>query len=363
MKTFQSAAPEKDTYRNNGQDSLVSVPAQCTGHTARTSFPMPVQRKSGSGNLPSGLKAGIENHSGLTMDDVRVHYNSNKPAQLRALAYAQGTDIYVGRGQEKYLPHEAWHVVQQKQGRVQPTIRLNEDVPANDDKRLEREADVMGAKVIQRVAVVQRGQNPIDESLGQKFKYGLIKGTYVPKTNTADMHVEHKTEGNDFKLVDVYYAFAFVYKKMQEQKSINGQEGELIWNPQGAAVIKMVVELLGETLGDPELTGLAKVYKEVRKNSPPEKQDENVISKGIVPEHLQYLQSIRGAKGVEMRAVIPGNNTEKNFDSDMLQDTSEGRSRFQDYGAALKEQTPISLRIKIKQAQLGMLIETLKKMR
>ena len=45
------------------------------------------------------------------MDDVNVHYNSNKPAQLQAHAYAQGTDIHLGPGQEKHLPHEAWHVV------------------------------------------------------------------------------------------------------------------------------------------------------------------------------------------------------------------------------------------------------------
>jgi len=50
-----------------------------------------------------------------------VHYNSDKPAQLQAHAYAQGTDIHLASGQEKHLPHEAWHVVQQKQGRVKPT--------------------------------------------------------------------------------------------------------------------------------------------------------------------------------------------------------------------------------------------------
>jgi len=41
------------------------------------------------------------------MDDVQVHYNSGKPAQLNALAYAQGTDIHVAPRQEKHLPHEA----------------------------------------------------------------------------------------------------------------------------------------------------------------------------------------------------------------------------------------------------------------
>ena len=70
--------------------------------------------------LPDRLKAGVESLSGLAMDDVRVHYNSAKPAEVQALAYTQGTDIHVGPGQEQHLPHEAWHVAQQKQGRVSP---------------------------------------------------------------------------------------------------------------------------------------------------------------------------------------------------------------------------------------------------
>jgi uncharacterized protein DUF4157 len=87
--------------------------------------------------------------SGMDLGDVKVHYNSSQPAQLNALAYAQGNDIHIGAGQEKHLPHEAWHVVQQRQGRVQPTMQMKEGVPVNDDPGLESEADVMGAKAAQ----------------------------------------------------------------------------------------------------------------------------------------------------------------------------------------------------------------------
>jgi len=99
--------------------------------------------------LPNGLKAGIESLSGMSLDGVKVHYNSPQPAQLNALAYAQGTDIHIGPGQEKHLPHEAWHVVQQAQGRVKPTRQMKAGVPINDESALEREADVMGAKAMQ----------------------------------------------------------------------------------------------------------------------------------------------------------------------------------------------------------------------
>lgn len=111
-------------------------------HAGEGSLGAPEQKANQTG-LPDRLKAGIENLSGLSLDDVHVHYNSSKPARLAALAYTQGTDIHVGPGQEKHLAHEAWHVVQQRQGRVRPTMQF-EGVALNDDTALEQEADVMG---------------------------------------------------------------------------------------------------------------------------------------------------------------------------------------------------------------------------
>jgi hypothetical protein len=110
--------------------------------------PEPSRRENNTG-LPDNLKSGIENLSGYSLDDVKVNFNSNKPAQLNAHAYAQGTDIHVASGQEQHLPHEAWHVVQQKQGRVKPTMQMKGNVNVNDDESLEKEADEMGAKTIQ----------------------------------------------------------------------------------------------------------------------------------------------------------------------------------------------------------------------
>ena len=103
------------------------------------------QKKNNDTALPDHLKAGIESLSGMSMDDVKVHRHSTKPAQLQARAYAQGNDIYLGSGQEQHLPHEAWHVVQQKQGRVKPTAHFKGE-HINDDEALEHEADSMGAK-------------------------------------------------------------------------------------------------------------------------------------------------------------------------------------------------------------------------
>jgi hypothetical protein len=119
------------------------------GSPRQQAAPAPVQKKENETGLPDHLKAGVENLSGHSLDDVQVHYNSAKPAQLQAHAYAQGTDIHVAPGQEQHLPHEAWHVVQQKQGRVRPTMQLKGKVAVNDDAGLEKEADVMGGRALQ----------------------------------------------------------------------------------------------------------------------------------------------------------------------------------------------------------------------
>ena len=96
--------------------------------------------------LPDRLKAGVEALTGLAMDDVCVHRNSPEPAKLGALAYAQGSDIHLGPGQERHLPHEAWHVVQQKQGRVGATGTTQTGARLNDDPALEAEADAMASR-------------------------------------------------------------------------------------------------------------------------------------------------------------------------------------------------------------------------
>ncbi|MEQ9229971.1 MAG: DUF4157 domain-containing protein, partial [Cyclobacteriaceae bacterium] len=107
-----------------------------------------VQRIENKTGLPDNLKSGIESMSGIDMSSVQVKRNSSEPAKVGALAYAQGNQIHLAPGQEKHLPHEAWHVVQQAQGRVKPTTSVNGKA-VNDNPGLEREADVMGGKAMQ----------------------------------------------------------------------------------------------------------------------------------------------------------------------------------------------------------------------
>lgn len=141
------------------QQSMANSPHTAQLKSLQQTMAHAVQRVETTPNqtgMPDNLKNGIESLSGMSMDGVRVHYNSSKPAQLNAHAYAQGTDIHIAPGQEQHLPHEAWHVVQQAQGRVRPTMQMKAGVPVNDDEGLEHEADVMGAKA----SAIQREEKP-----------------------------------------------------------------------------------------------------------------------------------------------------------------------------------------------------------
>ena len=128
---------EEELLQPKFADNEMSVPQQYKEDN------VPVSTSPGA--MPGSLRAGLEALSDMDLSATRVHMNSAKPAEVNALAYTQGQDIYVGPGQEQHLPHEGWHVVQQLQGRVTPSREVNGQ-SINDDHALEHEADVMGEK-------------------------------------------------------------------------------------------------------------------------------------------------------------------------------------------------------------------------
>jgi len=156
---FQTLQRQQDLEEEEllqGKFDTLQRQSEEEGELLQGKFASPLQREAEADaspnktGLPDNLKSGIESLSGMDISDLRVHYNSPKPSQLNAHAYAQGTDIHLGSGQEKHLPHEAWHTVQQRQGRVRPTMEMGGE-KINDDAGLEREADVMGEKALQYI--------------------------------------------------------------------------------------------------------------------------------------------------------------------------------------------------------------------
>lgn len=160
-----------------------------------------VQRAARSNGLPEPLKTNMENRSGFDLGDVTVHRNSDKPEQLMAHAYAQGNEIHLAPGQEKHLPHEAWHVVQQKQGRVKATMQMK-GVGVNDDVGLEREADAMGTKANISVS---------EHSFSQEFDQGSktdqvtqMAGGVVQRVGTVMVGENHDEDKIEFKRTGLF---------------------------------------------------------------------------------------------------------------------------------------------------------------
>lgn len=151
---LQKKEPETKSARG-----ISKPPVQFAG--ARRSFYSPletVQRQAEENRtgIPDGLKSRFEALGGMSLDDVQVHYQSGKPAQLQAYAYTQGNQVYIGPGQERHLSHELGHVIQQKRGMVRPT-GMQAGLPVNDDPALERQADLTlgagwnGSGVVQKM--------------------------------------------------------------------------------------------------------------------------------------------------------------------------------------------------------------------
>lgn len=180
------------TQRVEDKQLLQGKPA---AHSTKQLQPQSAVKFNNTG-LPDQLKTGIESLSGISMDHVKVHYNSAQPAQLNALAYAQGSDIHVASGQEQHLPHEAWHVVQQAQGRVKPTMQMKEGVPVNDDKGLEHEADVMGAKAM---ATGQQATVSLP-SLAQIGRSAPLPA--LQRVKNKELKKELAEEGHELSVVD-----------------------------------------------------------------------------------------------------------------------------------------------------------------
>ncbi len=116
-----------------------------------------IQRQSATAaKLPNLVQSKMEGAMGADFSGVNIHTESQNATNVGALAYAQGNDVHFAPGQydpqsssgQELIGHELAHVVQQREGRVQPTTQAK-GVPVNDDKGLEAEADDMGRKAAQ----------------------------------------------------------------------------------------------------------------------------------------------------------------------------------------------------------------------
>ncbi|BDD06361.1 eCIS core domain-containing protein [Aureibacter tunicatorum] len=197
---YSRDSQDLDTVQRK-EENYFNTPAIQRQENNQTSQQQSNGSSTSQGGLPKQLKSGIESLSGQSMNDVKVHYNSDKPAQLQAHAFAQGNDIHLASGQEKHLPHEAWHVVQQKEGRVKPTRQMKGKVNINDDAGLEREADLMGAKAMSEGSKATNTQTNTAQ-LASNDSSTVQRRAFLDRTNST---VEMVTEDQGTKKDVVYH--------------------------------------------------------------------------------------------------------------------------------------------------------------
>lgn len=99
----------------------------------------------------------------------------------------------LGHGND--LPHESRHLAQQIQSRVRPTMQRKVGIPINDDKGLEHEADVMGAKAVS----VSAAQNGASESYRiHSMRSGISQRQAAPLQMNKEDHVARAKSGFGF---------------------------------------------------------------------------------------------------------------------------------------------------------------------
>ena len=208
--------------------------------------------------IPTQMKLDFEQRSGLSFDDVRVHYNSDKPRKIGALAYTQGTQVHVGPGQERHLRHELGHIVQQKQGIVRPTTYIN-GLPVNDSPELEHAAD-MGSSIswghhlsstgqrsiIQRYWVVMPGQIGVPEGAPEPI-FSTNRVVHYPDGNVREDNIpDHHSR----IATDKYAGLMDVLQSISAQQA-NGATADVI-----EPLYKRYYQLSG-LLSEPQLRGNA----------------------------------------------------------------------------------------------------------
>ncbi|SDT12329.1 protein of unknown function [Mucilaginibacter mallensis] len=300
-----------------------------------------------SNSLPHQLRQGVEALSGISMAGTSVHYNSSAPAQIGALAYAAGNQIHLGPGQEQHLPHEAWHVVQQKQGRVKPTLQAK-GLSLNDDPTLETEADIMGRQAAQlkttepvelatepvpaATNVVQRkigfefqavdsvvlinvkpGKHDLGVSKSKEFTVTSDGGKEAdepgkrilwPELELVTKPVEETPEGRE-RLVDMMEEIDEFSKSIKDGDYIAGTGGDIInWN--GSAAKKSELDVVNAEVDEELKTGDTEEEpghkSKLRETRRKEKLEEKKVPKYHIVEKVTFHP--QATVGVKFENVI-----------------------------------------------------------
>ncbi|WP_322743679.1 eCIS core domain-containing protein [Vasconcelosia minhoensis] len=314
------------------------------------------QARGGGSSLEPKIRNQMESAMEADFSGVTIHTSAQADQlnqSIQAKAFTTGQDVFFRQGEyqprsregQELIAHELTHVVQQK-GKEVLACRasvVREPISSTEATRVQ--------------AALNGGA---EAPLKQKYAYGLISGTYDWTNNTADAHVAPGGK-TPLTVVDMLMAVSDLHQAMAARKTMGGPEGEVEMHPQGAAVIKIVVEMLGSTLGGAIGNISAKYYKWKRKGVKLSKGKlDDEMAQEIIPEHMAFLGALREVGGVDIKAIIPA-TTNDEFDQSILDNTREGKARLAKYETHLKADKAASLLIKVSAAKLPAVITGLQK--
>lgn len=140
------AAPAQFRSAGTGEELL-------PGSAQSQPFSAPVQKKDSVNGISFSENETVKQLTDGAVDlhasGSKVETTSTSDSRLKdvgARSMAVGGNALIGDSRDR--GHEIWHLAQQHQGMVQPTTTVNNQ-PVNDDPGLEKEADEMGAKIMQ----------------------------------------------------------------------------------------------------------------------------------------------------------------------------------------------------------------------
>jgi hypothetical protein len=213
-----------------------------------------------------------------------------------------------------------------------------------------------------------------DSTPSEAIKQGLIHGTYKPSDNTADLHVSDKGEGPGVSFKDMYNVAVHLYQRMKEVEYTSGIKGKLMLRPTGAAIVKIVVDLLSAALGSTFSFAISRTQRYKRKTfgkSGSGGRGRNKIESDVLPEHFSALDSLYGENVVSIVPLIQTGNeaykaqTPQEFYQNMLEKSPAGQRQLERYKKQVsdpKEMYSPGLMLTLSVDQLPAVIKTLEKL-
>jgi hypothetical protein len=169
---------------------------------------------------------------------------------------------------------------------------------------------------------------------------GLIHGTYDEETNSIDLHVSAKGDGGGLTARDMLAVAERCLELMTAREKAKGPQGRFMLHPTGAAIVKIMVELLAGSLGGrlDKWKAAALQMKRKKFGGQGGRKNPDKLGQDVLPEHFAFLDSMRGDDpGV---SIIPrmraSYNTEDNVNQNMMEKSAKGNERYATYKAVLQ---------------------------